>query len=122
MRVCFVVFWSAACGRGRLEDGTMVVLAEGSEPLLVLRGTLTTSRRRCGKPNCRCVSGEPRVSAVLRFTDGGRYRTVTLRPGDVPVVAAAVARYQQVCGELEEAADAGLVRLETMLAARRSGR
>lgn len=97
----------------------MVVISGGSESALVLRGTLTTSRRRCGKPNCRCASGEPHESPALRFSEDGRYRTVTLRAGDVAEVAAALARYEQSRGELEAAADAGLVRLWAMLDARR---
>jgi len=39
--------------------------------LLLLRGALTTFRRRCGKPSCRCAAGEPRESPALTYTEGG---------------------------------------------------
>lgn len=99
----------------------MVVIAGGSDELGVLRGTLTTSRRRCGKPNCRCVSGEPHESPALRFTEEGRYRTVTLREADVAEVAAALARYDRARGDLDADADKGLARLRKRLATRRGG-
>lgn len=99
----------------------MVVIAGRSETPLVLRGTLTTSRRRCGKPNCRCATGEPHESPALRFTDAGRYRTVTLREADVAEVAAGLARYDRARGELDAQADAGLAQLMARLAARRGG-
>ncbi len=118
-----MVFWSAAVSRGRLEDCRMVVIARRFSNGLVLRGTLTTSRRRCGKPNCRCASGDPHESPALRFSEGGQYRTVTLTAADVGEIEAALARYEAARGELEAEADAGLARLRARLAARRgSGR
>lgn len=87
----------------------MPCIAARSRPL-VLRGTLTTFRRRCGKPSCRCASGEPHESPALTFTEAGRTRTVTLSAGEVDEVAAALARYQAARQELEAQADAGLAR------------
>ena len=97
----------------------MVVIAGRSDKPLVLRGTLTTSRRRCGKPSCRCVSGEPHESPALRFSEGGRYRTLTLHEADVAEVRAALARYDSARGDLEQAAETGLARLRAGLATRR---
>ena len=119
--MCFVVFWSAACGRGRLERRTMVVISGRSGKVRVLRGTLTTSRRRCGKPNCRCVSGDAHESPALRFSEGGQYRTVTLRDEDVAEVAAALARYERARTDLDAEADAGLLALRARFEARRGG-
>jgi hypothetical protein len=99
----------------------LAVIAGGSDERWVLRGTLTVSRRRCGKPNCRCVSGELHESPALRFSEGGRYRTVTLREADVADVAAGVARYERARAELDAVADAGLAELRARLAGRRSG-
>lgn len=78
---------------------------------LLLRGTLTSFRRRCGKPSCRCATGAPHVSPALRYTDAGRTRTVTLRGGEVAEVAAALARYEAAIAELTQAADAGIAAL-----------
>lgn len=97
----------------------MVFIAGRSGKPLVLRGTLTTSRRRCGKLNCRCVSGELHESPVLRFTEGGSYRTLTLHEADLAEVSAALARYEAARGELEAAADEGLSDLRAWLVSRR---
>ena len=64
----------------------------------LLAGTLTTFRRRCGKPSCRCAAGDPHETPALRYTEGGRTRLITLATADVAEVAAALARYQQALG------------------------
>jgi hypothetical protein len=87
----------------------------------VLRGTLTTFRRRCGKPNCRCASGEPHESPALVYTEGGRTKTVTLADHELSDVAAALARYEVAKADLERAADAGIAALRARRGARRVG-
>ncbi|MGH8901935.1 MAG: DUF6788 family protein [Egibacteraceae bacterium] len=91
------------------------------EPSL-LRGTLTTFHRRCGKPNCRCAAGEPHESPALVYTEEGRTKTLTLTDTDVAEVTAALARYQDAKAELDRAADAGIAGLRIRLAARRQRR
>ena len=86
---------------------------------LVLRGTLTTFRRRCGKPSCRCATGEPHASPALTFYEDGRTRTLTLRPEEVEVVAAAVARHDEAAEQLRAAADAGLAAFRARRQSRR---
>ena len=90
----------------------MPCIASRSRPLL-LRGTLTTFRRRCGRPSCRCATGEPHESPALTFTEAGRTKTVTLAAAEVELVAAALARYETARAELEAQADAGLARLRS---------
>lgn len=88
-------------------------------PPLVLRGTLTTFRRRCGKPTCRCAGGEPHESPALTYREGGRTRTVTLTDAEAGEVAAALARYNAARAELDRAAEAGIAELQARRAARR---
>ncbi len=88
----------------------MPCIAARSKPL-VLRGTLTTFRRRCGTPTCRCATGEPHESPALTFTEAGRTKTLTLTAEEVAEVAAALARYEAAKTELEAQAAAGLDRL-----------
>jgi hypothetical protein len=88
---------------------------------LVLRGTLTTFRRRCGKPACRCATGEPHESPALSYTERGRTKTLTLTAAEVAEVRAALARYQQARAELEAAAEAGIATLRQRRGARRHG-
>lgn len=87
----------------------------------LLRGSVVTQRRRCGKPNCRCADGEQlHESPALSYSTGGRTRTVVLSEADVPAVTAAVERYRARLAELERAANAGLVTLTDRLAADRA--
>ena len=90
----------------------MSCIAMRSRPL-VLHGTLTTFRRRCGKAACRCATGDPHESPALTFTEGGRTKTITLTAGQVREVEAALARYRAARAELEAQAEAGLARLRS---------
>ena len=76
--------------------------------LLVLHGSLTTFRRRCGKASCRCASGDAHESPAFTYTEAGRTKTVTLSDAEVVEVTAALARYETARAELEAAAQAGI--------------
>jgi hypothetical protein len=91
------------------------------EPSL-LRGSLTTFRRRCGKPNCHCATGEPHQSPALTYTEDGRTKTVILKHAEIAEVAAALERYNQAKTALDEQADAGIAELRARKAKRRGGR
>lgn len=104
-------FCCAVCSCTSLQIGArMPCIAPRSRPLM-LRGTLTTFRRRCGKPSCRCATGEPHESPALTFTESGRTKTFTLSASEVAEVAAALARYEAKRAELDAEAEAGLSRL-----------
>ena len=92
-----------------------------SEPAL-LRGVLFTLRRKCGKPSCRCASGDPHESPALAYPSGGRTKTMTLAEQDVARVRAALERYQAAREELDRAADAEIAALQVQLATRRQHR
>ncbi len=96
----------------------MPCITRRADPML-LRGTLTVFRRRCGKPTCRCASGEPHESPALVFHEGRRTKTVTLSAAEVEEVTAALARYRDARAALEAAADAGIAALLQRRAARR---
>jgi hypothetical protein len=75
----------------------------------MLRGSLITMRRRCGKPTCRCADGTAlHEGPALSVSLSGRSVTVSLRPEQVPAVAAALARYQAARDALEAQANAGV--------------
>ncbi len=98
----------------------MLCIASRSRPL-VLRGTLTTFRRRCGKVSCRCAAGEPHQSPALTYTEAGRTKTITLSGEEVAEVAAALARYEAARAELDAAAAAGLAKLRARRRAATTG-
>lgn len=79
----------------------------------MLRGTLITMRRRCGKATCRCRQGHPHESPALSVSLSGRSVTVSLRPGEVPAVQAALARYQAARSALEAQATTGVETLRS---------
>ena len=77
----------------------------------VLRGSLITMRRRCGKPTCRCADGTTlHESPALSVSLSGRSVTVSLRPEQVPA-AAARARCRCARDALEAQASAGVAAL-----------
>lgn len=81
----------------------------------LLGGTLTTFRRRCGKPTCHCATGTPHECPALTYTEGGRTKTLTLTDAEVAEVTAALARFQEANAALLAAADAGLAALRARL-------
>ena len=74
----------------------------------VVRGSLFILRRRCGKPTCRCVNGEPHETPVLSYSVKGATRLLTLRQEDVPAVKAALDRYRKELRDLDRQALAGI--------------
>ncbi|MHB1929750.1 MAG: DUF6788 family protein [Acidimicrobiales bacterium] len=70
-------------------------------------------RRRCGKPNCRCASGEElHVERILTYWAASRARSLRLPEELVEPVRAATQRYRQARQELEERGNQGLVQLQ----------
>src|SRR5579863_980682 len=88
------------------------------EPFMV-RGTLFTLRRRCGKPSCHCATGSGHESPALAYPEGGRTRTMTLSEGDVDGVRAALERYNAARAALDAGADAGVAALRARRSERR---
>lgn len=84
----------------------------------MVRGSLFTLRRKCGKATCRCVTGEPHETPALAYPEGGRTKTLTLTGVDLREVEAALARYQKAKAELDRAADAGVAALRARATAR----
>lgn len=75
---------------------------------ILVRGSVLKMRRKCGKPNCRCVDGKLHETWVLSYSVDGCTRMVTLRPEDVPKVRRAVARYKRAKAKLEARALRGI--------------
>jgi hypothetical protein len=101
----------------------MMATRQGNGPPRMIRGSVVTQRRRCGKPNCHCIDGQSlHESTVLSYSVGGRNRTVMLDPSEIAAVRAAVARYRAALAKLERDGNAGLDALLTQRANARSGR
>jgi hypothetical protein len=91
------------------------------EPFMV-RGTLFTLRRRCGKPNCHCATESGHESPALAYPEGGRTRTMTVSEGEVDDVRAALERYNTARAALDASADAGVAVLRARQTQRRRSR
>ena len=75
----------------------------------LVRGSVVTHRRRCGKPNCRCADGQAlHESTVLSYSEGGRSRLLTLPADQVAAVRAATERYRERRQRLEADGQSGL--------------
>lgn len=89
----------------------------------MIRGSVLTHRRRCGKPNCRCTDGSSlHESTVLSYSQAGRTKFAMLPETEVAAVAAAVERYRAALAELEGAGEAGRTALIARLAQMRRTR
>jgi hypothetical protein len=78
----------------------------------MVRGTVITHRRRCGKPTCRCAAGELlHESVVLSYSEAGRTKFLMLPEVEVEAVRAATERFREAKTELDEEANAGLAAL-----------
>ena len=85
-----------------------------AEPFL-LRGSLITLRRRCGKPSCHCARGEPHCSPALSFSRQGKTNILTLTPDLLHEVRWALQQYHRQQQSLERQAEAGLRQLARRL-------
>lgn len=77
----------------------------------MLRGTLITMRRKCGKATCRCAGGELHEGPALSVSLSGRSITISLAESEVPKVRAALERYRASRDSLAEQASAGVAQL-----------
>jgi len=77
----------------RDELGLLLEVFLARDPLV--KGSVYTLRRQCGKPTCACARGELHGSVVLSWSEAGRTRLRSLPPGRRGDVRAAVRRYQR---------------------------
>ena len=68
----------------------------------LLRGNLSLRRRKCGKPNCRCATGELHASLYLVHSEGGKLRQIFVPKHLEQRVRQAVRDYQTLQRFLEE--------------------
>ncbi|HEX5267671.1 MAG TPA: DUF6788 family protein [Acidimicrobiales bacterium] len=94
-----------------------MVTRRGTDDPFMLRGSLFTFRRRCGKPSCWCAQGDGHESPALSYTQDGTSKTLTLTGASLSEVRAGLARYARARAELDRAADAGIAGLRAQLRA-----
>ena len=85
----------------------------GPASSVLLRGSLITLRRKCGKPTCSCADGDMHTTPALSYSVKGKTRILTLRSCDVPTIRRALMNYRRAVAELEKKALSG-IRLTTL--------
>jgi len=80
---------------------------------VLLRGSLITLKRKCGKPTCACADGEPHTTPAISYSVKGKTHILTLRSSDVPMIRQAMNNYKVAAAELEQKAISG-IRLMTV--------
>lgn len=61
----------------------------------MVKGSVITLARRCGKPGCKCNRGEKHKSKYLSISDGGKTRMIYLKPGMEIKIGEAAERYRR---------------------------
>ncbi len=87
--------------------------SSGAGSGVLIRGSLITLKRKCGKPTCSCVDGEPHATPALSYSVKGKTHILTLRSSDVPSIRRALNNYKAAVAELERKAISG-IRLTTV--------
>jgi len=61
----------------------------------MIKGTVYEQRRKCGKPNCSCASGEPHGSMMLSRSEQGRTKLMAIPSGFLKDYQVLTERYQR---------------------------
>ncbi len=78
-------------------NGNMLGWSRGCsnpESRKMVKGSVITLARRCGKTGCKCNRGEKHKSKYLSISDGGKTRMIYLKPGMEMKVGEAAERYR----------------------------
>jgi hypothetical protein len=78
----------------------------------LLRGSLSVRRIKCGKPHCKCASGEPHLSLYLVQSQKGKPRQLYVPKELEERVRNAVGNYQKLQELVEELSEAEWKRLK----------
>jgi len=92
------------------------------DPHLMLRGSLITLKRKCGKPTCHCAKGKPHTSPALSYSLKGKTKILTLRTTDIPEIKAALRRYRDALQALQQQTHRGIRQLSARVRKAKGGR
>ena len=71
----------------------------------MIRGTVVTQRRRCGKPNCHCADGARHPSLYLVQSQAGKVRQLCIPKALQHPVREAVGEFQELQRLLHEVSE-----------------
>lgn len=61
----------------------------------MVKGTVYEQRRKCGKANCACATGEPHSTTILSRSEEGRTQLVSIPAGRLVELRVGTKRYQR---------------------------
>ena len=61
----------------------------------MVKGTVYQQRRKCGKPNCACATGNPHHTMILSRSQEGRTRLISIPEGRLVELQVLTERYQR---------------------------
>ena len=61
----------------------------------MVKGTVYEQRRKCGKPNCACATGEPHRTMILSRSQQGRTQLISIPSGRLVELRVMTERYQR---------------------------
>lgn len=67
----------------QLEQRRERLIGELLKTQVMIRGSFSTVRRKCGGSNCWCAQGGGHPVDRISYSDDGRSRTKAIKPGDV---------------------------------------
>lgn len=80
-------------------------LAQMSSGNAIVRGTLTTREKVCGKPNCKCARGEKHVALYLVASKDGKLRQLFVPQSYEARVQKWLVQYKEANELLEQLSD-----------------
>ena len=80
---------------GELAEEINRLIVVFAERDALVKGTVYEQRRKCGKPTCHCVTGEPHRSMILSRSEEGRTRLMAIPSGHLKDVQLLTGRYQR---------------------------
>jgi hypothetical protein len=66
-----------------------------TERTALMKGTVYEQKRKCGKPNCHCATGELHSSTMVSRSENGRTRLSAIPSGNLKEWQVLTARYQR---------------------------
>jgi len=94
----------------RAEREARSRLAQGRLNRPLLRGSLVTVRRVCGKPNCRCTRGERHACLCLAIRVGDRRKMIYIPAAWEETIRSWVADYRELSARIDAVSQACLDR------------
>lgn len=79
----------------RLAQEIVALLPAFMQREPMVKGTVYEQRRRCGKPNCACATGEPHRTMILSRSQEGRTRLISIPEGRLVELQILTQRYQR---------------------------